>query len=535
MDTWLNKIPTWTDEANALATGANTNKLAAEAAETNAKAARDKAEEWAENPEDTEVEEGQYSAKHHAAKASASVTNAETARDYANKWATEAADILVNDGVNPSDYSAYHYAQSALSAPGTSATSATSLTIGTGSKTLTIQTGKSIVVGMFVMIADTGTPANYMAGQVTSYTSGTGELIVDVKSTGGNGTIADWTISLSAITFDAATTAEMEAATETAIRQMSPANIKTAIDANVVETSLVTITKSANYTVSAADRTKMITCTGTFTLTFTAAATLGDGWFCYVKSLTGNVTLDPNAAETIDGVSTGTVEAGDIFLVSSDGTNLQCFKIYGWKPHYITTSNATWTVPAGITELFVQGCGGGGGGGYAIGPGRFGGGGAAGGYFEKTIAVSAGDTKNITIGGAGAGGTFVTQTVATAGGTTSFDTDCSATGGTPAADNLYLTANAFVAPGVGSSGDINLSGGHGYVSSIEDNTTKRHYTSIGGSSYFGAGAMTAKLSSDVSGLSATNYGSGGSGGIAHNNTASYDGGAGKQGIVIIWY
>jgi hypothetical protein len=462
------------------------------------------------------------------------VTNAETARDYANKWATEAADILVNDGVNPSDYSAYHYAQSALSAPGTSATSATSLTIGTGSKTLTIQTGKSIVVGMFVMIADTGTPANYMAGQVTSYTSGTGELIVDVKSTGGNGTIADWTISLSAITFDAATTAEMEAATETAIRQMSPANIKTAIDANVVETSLVTITKSANYTVSAADRTKMITCTGTFTLTFTAAATLGDGWFCYVKSLTGNVTLDPNAAETIDGVSTGTVEAGDIFLVSSDGTNLQCFKIYGWKPHYITTSNATWTVPAGITELFVQGCGGGGGGGYAIGPGRFGGGGAAGGYFEKTIAVSAGDTKNITIGGAGAGGTFVTQTVATAGGTTSFDTDCSATGGTPAADNLYLTANAFVAPGVGSSGDINLSGGHGYVSSIEDNTTKRHYTSIGGSSYFGAGAMTAKLSSDVSGLSATNYGSGGSGGIAHN-TASYDGGAGKQGIVIIWY
>jgi hypothetical protein len=100
--------------------------------------------------------------------------------------------------------------------------------IGTGSKSLTIQTGKDIVVGMFILIARTSAPENYMAGQVTSYNSETGALAVFINSVGGSGTYTDWTISLSAITFDAATEAEMIAGTETAVRTMSPADIKTA-------------------------------------------------------------------------------------------------------------------------------------------------------------------------------------------------------------------------------------------------------------------------------------------------------------------
>jgi hypothetical protein len=201
MDTWLNKISTWTTEANALATGANANKLAAEAAETTAK-------EWAENPEDVEVEAGQYSAKHHAAKASSSETNAAASASKAES-----------------------FAQSAINAPGTSATSTTSVLIGTGSKSLTIQTGKDIVVGMFVLIARTSAPTNYMAGQVTSYNSETGALVVFVDSVGGSGTYTDWTVSLSAITFDVATEAEMQAGTETAIRTMSPALVAALVDA----------------------------------------------------------------------------------------------------------------------------------------------------------------------------------------------------------------------------------------------------------------------------------------------------------------
>lgn len=75
-----------------------------------------------------------------------------------------------------------------------SATSTTSTTIGTGSKTFTTQSGKNFSVGQSVRVAYTTTPANYMDGQVTSY-SGT-SLVVNVTAVGGAGTQAAWTISL---------------------------------------------------------------------------------------------------------------------------------------------------------------------------------------------------------------------------------------------------------------------------------------------------------------------------------------------------
>ncbi len=77
------------------------------------------------------------------------------------------------------------------------ATSTTSLAIGTGSKTLTIQSGEQFIAGQFVTIADSVTPSNFMYGQVTSY-SGT-SLVINVIETGGSGTTANWTISLSGI------------------------------------------------------------------------------------------------------------------------------------------------------------------------------------------------------------------------------------------------------------------------------------------------------------------------------------------------
>jgi hypothetical protein len=87
-------------------------------------------------------------------------------------------------------------AATAASAPGTNATSTTSLTIGTGSQTLTIQTGKSLVVGMFVTIANTAAPTNLMFGNITAYNSGTGSLTVNVTVVQGSGTFAAWTVAL---------------------------------------------------------------------------------------------------------------------------------------------------------------------------------------------------------------------------------------------------------------------------------------------------------------------------------------------------
>jgi len=88
-------------------------------------------------------------------------------------------------------------AASAVTGASTSASSTTSLAISTGSKSLTIETGKNIVIGMTVKIAVTADGTQWMAGDVTAYTSGTGALVVNVTTTQGSGTFAAWTVSLS--------------------------------------------------------------------------------------------------------------------------------------------------------------------------------------------------------------------------------------------------------------------------------------------------------------------------------------------------
>lgn len=75
-------------------------------------------------------------------------------------------------------------------------TSATSLTIGTGSKTFATQTGEQYTAGVFLSAVSVANAANYMFGQVTTYNSSTGALVMDIQVVGGSGTFADWNISL---------------------------------------------------------------------------------------------------------------------------------------------------------------------------------------------------------------------------------------------------------------------------------------------------------------------------------------------------
>ncbi|MGB2063656.1 MAG: hypothetical protein ACPHUL_00785, partial [Marinomonas gallaica] len=73
-------------------------------------------------------------------------------------------------------------------------TSTTSTLIGTGSKTFAIETGKAFVVGQVVRIVSAANTANHMAGQITAASDGS--ITINVVSTGGSGTFADWSISL---------------------------------------------------------------------------------------------------------------------------------------------------------------------------------------------------------------------------------------------------------------------------------------------------------------------------------------------------
>lgn len=80
---------------------------------------------------------------------------------------------------------------------GTNATSSTSNSIGTGAKTFTVPTGLGYQIGMTLRIANSATA--YMTGDVSSYDSSTGSLVMNITSVNGSGTYASWTFSLAAI------------------------------------------------------------------------------------------------------------------------------------------------------------------------------------------------------------------------------------------------------------------------------------------------------------------------------------------------
>jgi len=78
----------------------------------------------------------------------------------------------------------------------TSTTSVTSNTVGTGSKSFTVETGKGFKEGQSITIARTAAPANRMFAVVDSYNTGTGALVVTSQAFEGSGTFTDWTITL---------------------------------------------------------------------------------------------------------------------------------------------------------------------------------------------------------------------------------------------------------------------------------------------------------------------------------------------------
>lgn len=105
-----------------------------------------------------------------SASASAASTSASTALTHANSAAASAASFV--------------------------GSSTTSVTVGTGSKSFTTQSGKSFSNGALLLVSRSG-GAQYMYGQVTSY-SGT-SLTINVTVSSGSGTYTDWIISISGV------------------------------------------------------------------------------------------------------------------------------------------------------------------------------------------------------------------------------------------------------------------------------------------------------------------------------------------------
>lgn len=102
-----------------------------------------------------------------------------------------------------------------------------------------------------------------------------------------------------------------------------------------------TVNKTAAFTVTPADSGKVFTMFGSFTVSFNAAATLGNGWIAtFINTDTVNsVTLAPNGSETIDGMTTMLVYGHVAKTVICDGTKF--FTLPGYtKPRRFTVSFA---------------------------------------------------------------------------------------------------------------------------------------------------------------------------------------------------
>lgn len=289
--------------------------------------------------------------------------------------------------------------------------------------------------------------------------------------------------------------------------------------------SLLRSARTSNTALAAADNSKLIDITsGTFSQTFSAVATLGDGWYCYIRnSGTGDITLDPNASETIDGLTSFVMYPGECRLVQCDGAALQSVVVSGFQKTF--TSTGTFTKPPGYKVFSGLMWGGGASGERTNNIVLASRGGSASGVFPFDLSAAAfAATETITVG---AGGAAVTGVAAgNSGGTSSIGSlltqaGASNTAGSATGGAAPWAGGNSAASGVGGS-SVYGGGGGGSTNDLNPGTAYAGGTST----VAGAGGAGGTTTNGVDGSIP-----GGGGGATKTGTTS---GAGARGEVRIW-
>ena len=323
--------------------------------------------------------------------------------------------------------------------------------------------------------------------------------------------------------------------------------------------------RTANTVLAKADKGKWIDITsGTFTQTFGAAATLGNGWkLIYANSGTGDITVDPNGSETIDGLASFIMYPGEVRLVLCDGTQFRSFVITPFLKQFLSSAN--FLPPPGYKSfegLARDGGGSGAAGQAATGSGNYGnqrlggagGVGGAGGAVRllRALARVLSTSVAVTVGSGGQGGAATV----------------SAPGGNSGISEFFTVSTLSAAKYVSSPGGTGGYGGSGAAPNMSGQVETTPGNGIPGEGASdgvspgtsGSGGKGGTPSRDTAtlgtvglpGLSATLRGAGGGGGgggggrymtgddiststrFASGTTPGGNGGSGMAGEVIIW-
>lgn len=294
-------------------------------------------------------------------------------------------------------------------------------------------------------------------------------------------------------------------------------------------------------TVVIGDKNKLIDITsGTFTLGFSAAATLGDGFNCFVRnSGTGDVTLDPNGAETIDGLASFVMYPNEVRLVQCDGAALYSVVLSPFSKAF--TASGTLTRPPGYSNFGGIGWGAGASGGKTSDATNYGGGGGGGAGVPFTLSAAAlGASIAVSIGAGGAA--VSTVVVGNAGGNTTLGSLLTFYGGGGGGQIAGGSGSAGGGGGglaaVGSAGGSGTStAGAGGASNASTSATDYVFGGAAGSAgagttpataYYGGGGGGGKGGSPIAGGNSV-YGGGGGGGGTSGGSSKLGGSGGAGG------
>lgn len=254
---------------------------------------------------------------------------------------------------------------------------------------------------------------------------------------------------------------------------------------------------AAGDTVATTDRAARLRITGSSsgTLAFQPIATLGNGFFCWIHNNgTGDVTLNPDGSEQIDGLTSWILYPGGCILVQVTASDITTVLITPMNK--IFTASGTLTKPGCGTRASGVATGAGASGGRAgANDGGAGGGGGASVPFDLPL-TSFGATETVTIGTGGPAQTVDNQP-GTAGTSTTLGSLVTAFGG-----------------GAGDGISVNPGGG-------------------GGGGTLGAGASVSNSADGGNGGAPTGGiygGDGGSGGSQSGEDNTFGGGGGGSGM-----